>query len=149
MSPSRIVALIVACLLGAGCGTMLPNSKTVTASPWASYRDAQLTFDKIIPGQTTNAELHDLQLDPEANPNIAILNYSDVLMRFVPNASISMADLDSGVRECISAKTLCRGYVIAQKSVIKNREGNFFADILGFHRETHTTGWKFDALILV
>lgn len=118
-------------------------------SPWATYRDAQLTFDKIIPGQTTNLELRDLQLDPDANPNIAILNYADVLQRFVPHASISMNDLDAGVRECISAKTVCKGYAIAQKSVNKNREGNFFADILGFERETHTTGWSFNALILM
>src|SRR3954469_23392969 len=114
---------LLLCLL-AGCSSMLPKSNSVTQSPWASYREAQLTFDKIIPGQTTHAELHDLQLDPNANPNIAILNYADVLQRFVPNSSISMADLDGGVRDCISAKTMCRGYAIAQKSVVKNLEGN-------------------------
>ncbi len=138
-------------LLGAaaGCSALLPQSANVTQSPWASYREAQLTFDKIIPGQTTQADLHDLQLDPDANPNITILNYSDVLLRFVPNASISMADLDAGVRDCIAAKTLCRGYAVKQKSEVKNREGNFFADVLGFHRETVTTGWSFDGLLLV
>ena len=147
----RILALLMCSLLAltAGCSSMLPNSKSVTQSPWASYRDAQLTFDKIIPGQTTNGELRDLQLDPEANPNIAILNYSDVLTRFVPNASIRMDDLDAGVRDCISAKTLCKGYSVVQKTTVKNREGNFFADILGFHRETHTTGWCFNGLILM
>jgi hypothetical protein len=144
-----MLAVLLAALAASGCSSMLPQSRTVTQSPWASYRDAQMTFDKIIPGQTTNAELRDLQLDPEANPNIAILNYSDVLHRFVPHASISMADLDAGVRECISAKTICRGYAIAQKSVMKNREGNFFADILGFQRETQTTGWSFNGLILM
>lgn len=138
-------------LLGAaaGCSALLPQSANVTQSPWASYREAQLTFDKIIPGQTTNAELHDLQLDPEVNPNITILNYSDVLLRFVPNSSISLADLDAGVRDCILAKTLCRGYDVKQKSEVKNRDGNFFADVLGFHRETITTGWSFDGLLLV
>ena len=145
----RIVAVLLLALAGSGCSSMLPKSTNITQSPWATYREAQLTFDKIIPGQTTNAELHDLQLDPEANPNIAILNYSDVLQKFVPHASISMADLDSGVRECISAKTVCKGYSIAQKSVYKAREGNFFADILGFQRETHTTGWSFNGLILM
>src|SRR3954462_6856880 len=101
MASRPLAALLCAslCFLAAGCSSLLPQSKNVTQSPWASYREAQLTFDKIIPGQTTNAELRDLQLDPEANANIAILNYSDVLQRFVPNASISMADLDNGVRE--------------------------------------------------
>jgi hypothetical protein len=145
----RIIAVLLVTLAGSGCSSMLPQSTSITQSPWASYREAQLTFDKIIPGQTTNAELHDLQLDPEANPNIAILNYSDVLQKFVPHASISMADLDSGVRDCISAKTVCKGYSISQKSTVKNREGNFFADILGFHRETHITGWSFNGLILM
>ena len=144
-----IAALLLACWLVAGCSSLLPQSKTVMPSPWASYKDAQMTFDKIIPGHTTNADLRDLQLDPEENPNIAILNYSDVLQRFVPHASISMNDLDTGVKDCLSAKTVCRGYAINQKSVVKNREGNFFADILGFERETHTTGWSFTGLILM
>jgi len=148
MSLRRAAVLLLCCFAG-GCSALLPKSTQVTASPWQTYREAQLTFDKIIPGQTTSSELHDLQLDPQANPNIAILNYADVLQRFVPNASIRMDDLDQGVRDCLSAKTLCQGYVVAQKSVVKNREGNFFADVLGFHRETYTTGWKFDGLILI
>ena len=98
MSRYRLPALLLALLplLLGGCSSMLPTTKTVVHSPWATYRDAQLIFDKIIPGQTTNLELRDLQLDPEANPNIAILNYSDVLQRFVPHASISMNDLSVG-----------------------------------------------------
>ena len=146
---ARHAGLLCLIALLEGCSSLLPHSHTVTQSPWTSYRDVQFTFDKIIPGQTTSAELHDLQLDPNANANITILNYSDVLTRFVPTASIRMDDLDRGVRECISAKTLCTGYVIAQKSLVKNREGNFLADILGFHRETYTTGWKFDGLLLL
>ncbi len=128
---------------------MLPRSQQVTASPWQTYRDAQLTFDKIIPGHTTAPELHDLQLDPQQHPNIAILNYSDVQRRFVPHASISVDDLDAGVRECLSAKTLCTGYEVNQKSVHKQRDGQFITDVLGFHRETSTTGWSFNGLILV
>lgn len=132
-----------------GCSSMLPRSKEATLGPWQSYRDAQLTFDKIVPGQTTAAELSALQLDPQVNPNIAILNYSDVLQRFLPNASITMADLDNGVRECISAKAVCKGYAINQKALNKHREGDVVADVLGFHRETETIGWQFSGLILV
>ncbi|MBV8032891.1 MAG: hypothetical protein JO035_15365 [Betaproteobacteria bacterium] len=148
-APLLLTLASLLCLLAAGCSAMLPKSRTVTQSPWGSYRDAQLTFDKIIPGQTTSAELRDLQLDPEANPNISILNYSEVLTRFMPNASIRLDDLDTGVRDCISAKTQCRGYAVQQKTTVKNREGNFFADVLGFDRETHTTGWCFNGLLLV
>jgi hypothetical protein len=128
---------------------MLPRSEQVTASPWSTYGDAQLAFDKIIPGQTRAPELQDLQLDPQRNPNIAILNYSDVQRRFVPHASISIDDLDTGVRDCLTAKTLCTGYEVNQKSEHKKRDGSFVPDILGFHRETQITGWSFNGLILV
>ena len=145
----RHAALLAVCCFLGGCSGLLPKSQQVTASPWGSYRDAQLTFDKIIPGQTTAPELHELHLDPQQHPNIAILNYSDVLRRFVPHASISMDDLDAGVRECLSAKTLCTGYEVSQKMMNKRREGQFIPDVLGFHRETNTTGWSFNGLILV
>lgn len=145
----KVLAILLAVLAGSGCASLLPKSTNVTKSPWASYREAQLTFDKIIPGKTTHEELRGLQLDPEAYPNIAILNYSDVLLRFLPNNSIALSDLDAGVRECIAAKTVCRGYAIAQKSVNRHREGNFFADVLGFRKEVTITGWSFNGLVLM
>jgi hypothetical protein len=145
--PNLLAALVV--LMVAGCSSLLPSTTSITKSPWASYRDVQLTFDKIIPGKTTEAELKDLQLCPDSNPNITILNYSDILARFLPNPSLSLADLDGGVRDCVAAKTGCRGYTLNHKLTVKNREGNFFADILGFRRETLITGWAFSGLILV
>lgn len=91
-------------MLASGCSALLPSSKETTASPWQSYREVQLTFDKIVPGQTSERELKALELHPDTHPNIAILNYADVQLRFMPHASISLADLDGGVRECVSAK---------------------------------------------
>ena len=143
------MAVAASCLLGPGCSGLLPSSKEATASPWKSYQEVQLTFDRIAPGRTTEAELGSLQLDPSANPNISILNYSEILVRFVPHASISLADLDDGVRECISAKVLCKGFAISESKVNRNRNGNFVADLLGFSRETHITGWKFNGLLLI
>jgi hypothetical protein len=137
------------CSLACGCSSLLPRSKESTRGPWASYRDAQLTFDKVIPGQTTDAELRDLKLHPDSNANVVILNYSDIVRRFLPNSSVSMADLDGAVKSCIDAKTACVGYEINQKIVSKNREGDVTLDLLGFHRETETTGWKFNGLVLV
>lgn len=141
--------MAVMALLVAGCSTLLPSSKKATASPWQSYREAQLTFDKIIPGHTTEIELRLLHLDPDAHPNIAILNYSDVLLRFMPHASISLEDLDPAVRECVSAKIFCKGFAISQSNVNRHRNGNFFADVLGFNRETHISGWEFHGLLLI
>src|ERR1041385_1969021 len=126
------VALLV---LAAGCSSLLPTSKEVTASPWQSYQDAQDTFDKIIPGQTTIADLRQMSLDPARNANIAILNYADVMRKFMLNQSFSVQDLDNGVRECVTAKVACRGFEINQSQVHRQRMGNVVLDVLGFQRE--------------
>jgi len=141
-------ALLLLYLLG-GCTSLLPRSNETTVSPWGTYEQVQETFDQIEPGWTTAYDLKALSLDPESNPNIAILNYSDVLRRFLVNPSVTLADLDDGVRECISAKIDCHGFEISQQSVRKHRNGSFWLDFLGFKKETHIAGWRFNGLILV
>jgi hypothetical protein len=143
-----LTVCLTVCLLS-GCTGLLPRSKEVTASPWETYRQAQATFDLIVPGKTTAEDLKELSLDPETMPNIAILNYSDVLRRFMLNQSVTLSDLDRGVQECVMAKTVCRGLEINQKLVKKHRNGNFWLDLFGFKRETHTEGWRFNALVLL
>ena len=145
----RSIAALLACLLTAACTSLLPKSKEVTASPWQTYQDAQETFDKIIPGHTTIADLRVMSLDPGSNANIAILNYADVMRKFMLNQSFSVNDLDSGVRDCVLAKIACRGFEINQSQVHKQRLGNVVLDVLGFQRETHTAGWRFNGLILL
>src|SRR5262245_58017140 len=119
---TRHLALILAVGLLAGCSSMLPHSNESTASPWQNYQEAQEAFDQLVPGETTASELQGMKLDPVTNPNITILNYSDVLRRFLANQSISVADLDEGVRACVAAKTGCRGFEINQKIVNKKRK---------------------------
>lgn len=144
--PASLV--LAACMLG-GCTALLPKSNESTVSAWSSYEEAQQAFDRIEPGWTTIYELKSLSLDPDANPNIAILNYSDVLRRFLVSPSVTLADLDDGVRECISAKIDCRGFEVTQQQVRKHRNGNFWLDFLGFKKETHIEGWRFTGLVLV
>src|SRR4029079_18154706 len=145
------LTLMGAALAGllAGCSGMLPRQKEVTASPWPTYQAAQETFDKIVPGQTTIADLRNMALDPAENPNIAILNYADVMRKFMLNQSFSVQDLDQGVRDCVTAKVACRGFEINQSQVHRQRMGNVVLDVLGFQRETHTAGWRFNGLILL
>jgi len=57
-------------------------------------------YDRVRPAR--------LQLDPEMVQNIAILNYADVLRRFMANQSAGLADLDYGVQECVKARSVCR-----------------------------------------
>jgi hypothetical protein len=147
--PAGALTLWLTVCLVAGCSGLLPRSKETTASPWASYREAQETFDQIIPGTTTAEDLWELSLDPESMPNIAILNYSDVLRRFLLNQSVTLSDLDHGVQECVKAKTVCRGLEINQRLVQKQRNGSFWLDLFGFKRDTYTEGWRFNGLILL
>lgn len=136
-------------LLTWGCGSMLPKAEVVTISPWRSYADVQAVFDKIILHKTTSADLARLGLDPSKNPNITLLNYSDVLRRFIPSPSINASDLDQGVKECISAKTGCEGYEISQSMIRRARYGNFWADFLDFRRKVDVSGWRFNGVILM
>lgn len=132
-----------------GCSSLLPKGETETEGPWQTFWEAQQTFDKIIPHQTTVEALKQLKLDPESNPNVTILNYSDVLRRFIPSPTISASDLEPGVQECISAKTACKGYEIDQRVMKRNRYGNFWADFLNFKRKVDIVGWRFNGVILI
>ena len=143
------LALGLSFVLLAGCSTLLPRGETLDDSPWHSYEDAQKTFDKIIPYKTTAEDLKALKLDPLHNPNITLLNYSDVLRRFIPSPATDMRDLDAGVRVCIDAKSECKGYEVDQKSLRRRRYGNFFADFLNFNRKTDIVGWRFNGVILM
>ncbi|PIQ12843.1 MAG: hypothetical protein COW70_07825 [Hydrogenophilales bacterium CG18_big_fil_WC_8_21_14_2_50_58_12] len=132
-----------------GCSSLLPKGETETEGPWQTFWEAQQTFDKIIPHQTTVEALKQLKLDPESNPNVTILNYSDVLRRFIPSPTINASDLDPGVQECISAKTACKGYEIDQRVMKRNRYGNFWADVFNFERKVDIAGWRFNGVILI
>ncbi|MBE0619508.1 MAG: hypothetical protein IH605_02840 [Burkholderiales bacterium] len=145
--PTLIFGLGVVLL--AGCSALLPRGETVADSPWENFEDAQETFDRIVPHQTTVEELRALKLDPMQNPNITLLNYSDVLRRFIPSPSTNTEDLDSGVQECIRAKTACKGYEVDQKSLKRRRYGNFWADFLNFKRKVDIVGWRFNGVILI
>ena len=150
-NPRRITRLAIALsvLFLAGCGTLLPRGESVVDSPWHSFADAQQTFDQIIPYKTTVEDLRKLKLDPLQNPNITLLNYSDVLRRFIPSPATNMQDLDSGVRDCIDAKSACKGYEVDQKTVTRRRYGNFWADFLNFKRKVNIAGWRFNGVILI
>lgn len=147
--PRRFAGWLALPLALTACSTLLPEGKGHVESPWQSYAEAEQVFKKIVPHQTSVADLKLLKLDPLANPNISILNYSDVLRRFVPSASIDTDQLDSGVRECIKALSACSGYEIDHRFIQRKRYGNFFADFLNFKRKVDIVGWRFNAVLLI
>jgi hypothetical protein len=131
------------------CSTLLPRSEATTDSPWQSFEEAQRTFDQIIPRKTTVADLRRLKLDPASNPNITILNYSDVIRRFIPSPSIDASSLDTGVQECVKAAIRCQGYEVDHRVLKRSRYGNFWADIFNFRRKIEIIGWRFNAVVLI
>jgi CelD/BcsL family acetyltransferase involved in cellulose biosynthesis len=62
---------------------------------------------------------------------------------------VTLDDVDQGVRECLSARQLCRAFEVTRTSMQKRRTGNAALDVMRFQRETHTTGWRFNGLILI
>jgi hypothetical protein len=143
----RIPLAAMAALALAGCSALLPRSDSDVQATWGSFDDAKAAIDAIQPHRTTRADLHAQGLDPYVNPNVELLNYSDVLRRFpVPG---TVARLDAGLRECLEAGKACTGYSIEMHSTHKERTGPFLLDVLSFRRETRSTGWTFNALVLM
>lgn len=140
----------VVCLVClAGCSTLLPRGNHAVEGPWKSFEEAQQTFDRVIPYQTRVADLKALGLDPASVPNITLLNYSDVLGRFLPSPAIDSDALDAGVKDCIRAMAVCRGFEIDQKHIKRTRTGNFWSDFLNFRRQVDIRGWHFKGMLLV
>ena len=147
--PLSMLLIIGACLGLAGCAQLLPRGTVEVKGVWSSFEDARAAFDKIVPYQTRIEDLPAIGIEPSVTPNITVLSYSDVLQRFVPSPVINPEELDDPIRDCISAKQSCSGYEIDQRSIKRNRVGNFWADFFGFKRETDMVGWHFRGLVLV
>ena len=143
-----ICPLALALFLG-GCSSLLPSSDTSTQAPWRSFDEALRMFNSITPAKTTVADLKDMGIDPFAQDNIAILNYADLIRRFAVPGTNSMADLDTGLVQCVAARQECQGYEIDQRESHKDHIGNFWLDFFKFRQVVRTSGWRFTATIVI
>lgn len=133
-------------LLLTGCGFLLPSTKATVESPWNTFEDIKTAFDNIVPGETSVQELKKLGFDIESTPNLRILNYLDIA---VAVQTIPIENLDTGLQDCLRAKTSCRAFVFEPKRVYSKRIGNFWLDFLNFRRKARETGWQFKALLVL
>ena len=152
--PARICrgltnSIIFIILIFTGCASLLPHSTIITKSPWENFNGAKLTYDKIVPGVTTVADLKKLGIDPFLTPNIKILNVTEIIILFLANPSIKKEDLDPGIQKCIESKDRCTAYQILPSTINVRRVGNFWLDIFTFKRHTVNTGWEFRGLITI
>lgn len=143
---ARGLVLAIALAL-AGCAQLLPKASSEVASPWSSFAQARDTIERIVPGRSTSADLRAMGLDPYANPNVELLSFSDVLLRF-PNAG-TLHQLDDGLRHCLEAGRACNGLAINAGDRRRDRVGNFWQDALSFKRVVDVSGWSFHALVLL
>jgi hypothetical protein len=146
---SRIcIALFVSTAAGAGCSSLLPQSKN-ESSTFKSFEEAKTAIEDLVPMRSDITTLTALGIDPAKHPNTTILTHADVVRRFVPGSALGKQDLDPGVVACIEARDACRGLDVAATRIAKKRSGNFLADFLNFSRRTDTSGWRFNAVILL
>jgi len=143
----RLILVLVA-TLAASCASLLPNAKIETAAPFKTFEEGKRTYDSIEPGRTTLQELKQLGYDPYVNPNVTVLNYSDVLNKYAPNA-VRDEYLEPGIRECLKMQSKCSAYSIEHRQVRRDRVGNLFLDIINYERRTEITGWRFGAVVVV
>jgi hypothetical protein len=136
-------------LMLAGCSSLLPDAKVDTRSDWRSFAEAEAAVRQVIPMRTTEAELKGLGFDPLAKPNVVLLNYAEILRRFLP-AGARWADVqDEGLRMCLAAASACRGIEVNVSGEFHERVGGFWRDFFNFSRQSFITGWRFNAILLI
>jgi len=123
------------------------NHRSVTT--WETFDDADAAFNRIEVHTTRVEDLKELGFDPHTTPNIKVLNYLDIMERFIPNSSITKEDLHPDVRQCIELKEGCMGYELDLDIVRKRRFGNLALDMAGFTKKTQVYGWNYKALLLI
>lgn len=136
------------CLALAGCSNLLPSARTEVVSDWNSYDDAQRALATITPYAATRQSIHAQGLEPSRNPSITVLHFADVLQRFAAATWIRPEDVDPGIRDCLKAGQRCNAYAIAVEKLHRQRVGSFWVDSFNFRRETVTTGWRVDVLMV-
>ena len=150
MKRPLLLSLSLAAL--AGCSSLLPKTTETsgdTKTAWQSYQQAEQSFARIPPRVTTVAQLRAQHLDPRQNANMRIVPRYEIVQLFMVNSSITLDDLDEGVRQCLEAKEACTAWQIDQQAMQKKSTGNAALHMLKVQRETQNAGWRFCGLLLM
>ncbi len=147
--PARAILLVLLVAGLGGCAFLLPRSDVTTESLFSEFLEVQANYEKIVPGKTKVAKLAEFGFDPIVATNVKRLSYPELMVVFLPNPSLRLADVDPTVRRCFAKRDRCYGLQMRPRELHNKRVGNAFLDIFGFRRETHTRGWNFKALFVV
>lgn len=149
MRARDLFPLLLAAGALSGCSELLPKVQSEVSSPWHSFVEAKAAIERIAPERTTAVELRAEGIDPYTSPNVQLLSYSDILLRFPIMGTFAQERLDRGLRACLDAGKACTGYAITVRDTRRDHVGDFWQDALGFKRVVDVTGWSFTALILL
>ena len=145
---NTVFVLLLVSLLG-GCANLLPGLKREVSNPWTDFAAAKQSFDQIVPFQTSMQTVRALGFDPDITPNMQVLNQAQVIEAVLPSPLQERSAIPPGIVKCMQAGAACMGYATEPSRITQQRVGYFLLDLLNFHRNTVTTGWKFAALIVV
>ena len=143
-----LVFVLGALALLQGCASLLPST-TTNAAQFASFEEARMTIESLVPYQSDVTTLAPLGIDPMQQPNTLILTHSDIAKRVINGNLQTRDDLDKGIQDCLRAGDACRGWEIKASRIARVRTGSFFMDFVNLKRTTETSGWRFNATILM
>ncbi len=144
----RWLSLLAAAALACGCTNLLPRGSSLQTSPFESFEQAKAQAERIVPFRTRTGELKDFGFDPTSK-NVTQIPYPEVISRLAPYQGVPIDALDPGIRRCLMAQAGCRAYLFRFDRSQRQREGNFWYDFFNVRRVTRTTGWWFEALVVV
>ena len=127
---------------------MLPTTITNSAQ-FGSFDEARMTIESLVPYKSDVATLISLGIDPLQQPNTLILTHTDIAQRVIHGNLQTKDDLDKGIQDCLKAGDACRGWEISASRIARVRTGGFFMDFVNLKRTTETSGWRFNATILM
>jgi hypothetical protein len=142
----KLVALVATTLL-VGCTAVLPSTTSISKLPWKDYTGAKTAFDSVEANTTSRKQLIEAGFNPDAMPNSRLLNYVDVVNLF--GSAFKLEDLPKGIKTCVDARDACQAYVLTAQHIKAKREGNIATDLFGFGKLTNTTGWEFQATLVL
>ncbi len=135
---SLLCFLLLACgslVVLAGCGGLLPDQKTASASPLEIYDQVVEAFDQIVPGMTHAEDLPNLGFDARTG-HVDVLSSLSITDRFGPAAGARREHLNPAVQACIRAEAYCTGYVFHPGRTSSKRMGALALNVPGLERIT-------------
>ncbi len=146
-----IFKVLSLCFVAAGlasCSSWLPKARSESFY-FDSFEQARDAIESLVPMKSTLNDLVALNLDPGHQPNTVLLSFSDISKKFLGSGVLTKDDLGPGITACLSARDACRGWDLSIAKIDKKRTGGFFQDFINYRRITETTGWRFNATILI